>query len=85
MPNHLVLSSFLGKFFHHVANLRTNSSSCSALLAFSALARCFASLTAPTHAAFFVGTEQRTNFVQLHIIFFNAAITAEALLMRLVE
>lgn len=80
-----MLPSFLGKLFHHVANLRTNFSSRSTLLAFGALARCLASLTAPTNAAFFIGTERRSNFVQLHAIFFNAAITAEALLMRLVE
>lgn len=81
----LLFSSLFRKFFHHVADLRPNFSSCAAFLAFRAAARCFASFATPTHAAFFMSTEQRSNFVQFHINCFKAAITAEALLMRLVE
>lgn len=80
-----MLPAFFRKLFHNVANLRPDSSSRAALLAFRAAARCFASFAAPTHAAFFIRAKRRSNLVQLHTIFFNAAITAEALLIRLVE
>lgn len=80
-----MLSAFFRKLFHYVADSRPNPSSRAALLAFHSSAGCFPAFAAPTHAALFVHAKQRPNVMQLHTNCFNAAITAEALLIRLVE